>query len=123
VARDAAAAQHRGGRDAYAFTLIFRVPRGTRFLRLVSSAAVPEGGARRVLGVCVTGISMGDQRMAFYDPALRGGWHGLERDSGRTWRWTGGDAALVVPCAAVASQGALTRPRRRLVEGFWSMRT
>ena len=83
----------------------FALPADAAELRIVSRAAVPaemwpEGSDRRRLGVMIAGLAVrrpgSAQRI---DPlALEGdGMYPAESGDGRRWRWTDGDARLVLP--------------------------
>lgn len=83
--------------------LRFRLPQGTRELRIVSRAACPAaagtGGDRRMLGVALSGIRLrgADGRwldVAMADPALAIGFHAVEGPAEATYRWTDGAALL-----------------------------
>ena len=85
-----------------------RLPAGTRRLRLLSRAFVPEHNDRsqddrRRLGVALTGIVLDACRVALSSPMLASGFHPPEGDSGREWRWTDGDAVLQLPPSHHAS--------------------
>ncbi len=84
-------------------TVQFSVPGGARDVRLVSDAVRPidVGGAPdiRRLGVCLEGLFVDDgagsvQAIALDDPRLGVGFHDVERNSHRYWRWTSGRAPL-----------------------------
>ena len=88
---------------------IFVVPAGASDIRLGSRANLPSdltpfNGDGRRLGVAVSRIVVrsGDDRrdVPLDHPALRDGWHKVERDQDRMWRWTNGSAAL--PISGVA---------------------
>ena len=81
------------------------IPAGTRSVQLVSRTVRPSmlGGSNdhRALGVRVHGLSVSDgsggMRVIPLDhPALRSGFHGVERHRGQLWRWTDGNAAIPV---------------------------
>jgi Hint domain len=84
---------------------IFIVPSGASDIRLDSRAnqpsdIMPFNGDGRRLGVAVSRIvvrSGEDWRDVPLDhPALRDGWHKVERDQDRKWRWTNGSAAMPI---------------------------
>jgi len=85
---------------------VFVLPHGTAEVRLISRTARPSdvqpwADDRRLLGVCIGGISLRGAQ-AFHDvslddPALNRGWWDVEHDAGRMHRWTTGDAVLPVP--------------------------
>ena len=75
-------------------------------VRLTSRAAVPSHTEAwrdewRRLGVAVRRILLRDATgvtaLAPDDPALTEGWHDVERDQATMWRWTNGDAVVVLP--------------------------
>lgn len=76
----------------------FCLPEGGGVLRLLSRAACPaealeDADDRRRLGVAVARIVADGVTIDLGDSRLGGGWHADEGD----WRWTDGDAALVLP--------------------------
>ena len=79
---------------------VFVLPRGTRQVRLVSTAsrpcdARPWAEDRRWLGLCVRRIGVDGARALPLDgPALGPGWHAPEHGASR---WTDGDAHVRVP--------------------------
>jgi hypothetical protein len=88
--------------DAYVFAL----PPGSANARLVSRAGRPSDGApwlddRRRLGVRVHRLRVhtgnGPADRSLNDPGLASGWHAPERDGHAVWRWTDGNAALMLP--------------------------
>jgi phospholipase/lecithinase/hemolysin len=81
----------------------FTLRRPARDLRLVSRSGVPaefDGTDTRRLGVMLGHVAA-FQPWRWRDIALAEitgeGWHGLETDGARTWRWTSGDAGLMPP--------------------------
>lgn len=79
----------------------FHLPAGAREVWLASATTRPVdvgGGAdARPLGVCVTALFVdgGSQpELRLDDPALDAGFHEVERDGDRLWRWTSGRARL-----------------------------
>ena len=91
------------GRDGWH---VFVLPPGTNAVRLVSNAGAPSDVRpwledRRRLGVSVrrirarAGTELVD--IPVDDPALKTGWHGVERQGEQLWRWTDGSACLQVP--------------------------
>jgi hypothetical protein len=85
---------------------VFAVPRGQDAVRIASRACMPADirpwlDDRRRLGISVARIVMRGARgvvdMPLDHPALRNGWHALEGDGVRMWRWTDGNALLPVP--------------------------
>jgi len=107
---------------------IFVLPRGTDAVRLVSRAGAPSNvrpwlDDRRRLGVCVGRIRARNGaeliEMPVDHPALAAGWHGVEREQGRLWRWTDGDAHVPVPGAQKCwkftspAHSNIARPKQR----------
>jgi hypothetical protein len=91
------------GRDG---SQVFAVPPGTDAVRLVSRAAAPSASRpwledRRRLGVSVGRIKARCGTMLAEvpvdHPALRQGWHDVERAGARMWRWTDGNSYLPIP--------------------------
>ncbi len=81
----------------------FTLRRPARDLRLVSRTGVPaeqDGTDPRRLGVMIERIAA-FRPWHWHDMPLAdlggGGWHDLETDGARRWRWTGGEACLPVP--------------------------
>ncbi len=92
----------------------FSLPAGTRRFHIHSRSAVPSevgthSGDHRQLGVAVTRMRLtnaGDlQELPVDHPTLRHGWHAVEQDSNRIWRWTNG--AALVPLPAPVETGTL----------------
>ena len=92
--------------------LLFALPAGTRSVQLVSRATSPAATAaylddRRVLGVSVERLMVsgeaGRAAIPLDHPGLDAGWHAMERDGARAWRWTDGSAVLSHPALAGAS--------------------
>ena len=88
---------------------VFVLPLGTIMAQLVSRAAAPADvrpwhDDRRRLGVSVAQIvcRRGGEitELPVDHPALSDGWHSVERDGCRKWRWTDGCAALPVTAGA-----------------------
>ncbi len=79
--------------------LCFSVPASARSVRLVSSIMAAAPPDIRTLGLLITRLTVeagGSVRnIDIADPALSIGFHELEEQEGRTWRWTNGDAVLV----------------------------
>jgi hypothetical protein len=78
-------------------TLRFVLPRTARVLRLCSASAIPAHVAdldddHRRLGVMVHAATVDGVKLDL--GGLADGWHALENDGPRRWRWTDGDAAL-----------------------------
>lgn len=89
-------------------TLIFVLPRSDRTLRLVSRSArpcdtCPRVEDRRRLGVMLSRLTVSRDGSAepipLDHPDLAEGWWAVERDGTSMWRWTNGDATLIVPGA------------------------
>ncbi|MBN9563957.1 MAG: Hint domain-containing protein [Alphaproteobacteria bacterium] len=85
---------------------IFVLPPGPNAVWLVSNAGAPSDVCpwledRRRLGVSVRRIRarVGTELVDIPvdDPALKTGWHSVERQCGQLWRWTDGNACLRVP--------------------------
>ena len=83
---------------ANAAELRFLVPAGASELRLVTPSFAAKAPDVRRLGVIVSSLAVSDgagwQEIALDDAGLFAGFHDVERDSGRTWRWTSGEAHL-----------------------------
>jgi hypothetical protein len=82
---------------------VFVLPPRAEQARIASRAAAPSDlrpwlDDRRKLGVPISQIVLRDRTGATDippdHPALREGWHDVEKDANRLWRWTDGDAAL-----------------------------
>jgi hypothetical protein len=82
---------------------VFVLPPYTDRARIRSRAAAPSElrpwmDDRRKLGVPICQIvvrdNTGSTEVPVDHPALREGWHDLEQDQCRLWRWTDGDAVL-----------------------------
>ncbi len=85
---------------------VFVLPAGTDAVRIASRAVVPSAlrpwlDDRRRLGVAIGRIGLRARadrtEMPVDHPALVDGWHDVERDGVRQWRWTDGDALLPLP--------------------------
>ena len=86
----------------------FVIPPKMREVRIVSRAAIaaqvlPSAYAdRRRLGVAIDRVLLRHngqlRRIAVDDPSLADGFHRPERDGGRLWRWTDGDAVFPAAC-------------------------
>jgi hypothetical protein len=80
----------------------FCLPRGTEVVRLVSRTGCPAHQDKdnedfRTLGIAVRSILLDGKPLSLDGPHMRSGWH--EREPG--WRWTDGDAVLVVAGGSV----------------------
>jgi hypothetical protein len=84
----------------------FVLPEGARELKLASRCWRPAdeaaNGDKRHLGVCVAELEIDGLRQAL--GALGEGWHRLEGQAGREWRWTDGSASLPVGARRLAVQ-------------------
>jgi len=86
---------------------LFALPSSpTGMVQIISRAASPSDlrpwlDDRRRLGVSVARIILRDEagvtEIPVDHPSLVDGWHDVERDGGRLWRWTDGAARLPVP--------------------------
>jgi hypothetical protein len=75
--------------------LRFTLPPRTTTLRLISSSAQSPGDARK-LGVAIFGLSIEGSEIPLDSPALVRGFHRAETGEGLTWRWTDGEALLIM---------------------------
>jgi hypothetical protein len=85
---------------------LFVLPRQTDKVQIISRAGAPSAlrpwlDDRRRLGVSVSRITLrhgvGLTEVPVDHPLLTQGWHDVERDGRRLWRWTDGSAFLPVP--------------------------
>lgn len=74
----------------------FALPPRTTTLRLSSPSVAPPGDGRR-LGVAVARLVVESTDIALESPALVRGFHRVESGQGLTWRWTDGEALLLLP--------------------------
>jgi hypothetical protein len=79
----------------------FRLPEAARCVRLVSRSVVPaelreHSREARRLGVAVAHLRYGSVPIGLTDWRLGGGWHARERGPGGAWRWTDGNAGIVL---------------------------
>jgi autotransporter passenger strand-loop-strand repeat protein len=80
--------------------LHFELPEGVRRVRLLSRSHVPAHDHRRDirdfrrLGISVSELTIDGVALSPADARLTDGWHDVEADGSRLWRWTNGDAAL-----------------------------
>lgn len=74
----------------------FNLPPRTTTLRLSSPSAAPEGDGRR-LGIAICRIVVETTDIPLESPALVRGFHRAESGEGLTWRWTDGEALLLLP--------------------------
>jgi hypothetical protein len=75
-----------------------RLPAGTKTVRLTSrvwspARMRPDEDDTRLLGVAISRLWLDRREMSFESAGLSSGWHAPEPG----WRWTGGDAKLVLP--------------------------
>ncbi len=86
----------------------FTIPKGAAELRLVSPVGLPASGDDgRKFGVAVRALVLDSIPLALDGPVAGEGFYGVEGDPrtpGAAWRWTNGNAHLVLPPAR--------RPRR-----------
>jgi hypothetical protein len=76
--------------------LYFQLPTATRTLRLVTPSSSTISDARR-LGVAVIGIVLGGDPIDLNSPILVRGFYPLESSDPISWRWTDGEALLLLP--------------------------
>jgi hypothetical protein len=81
-------------------TLRVRLPHGTANVRLVSRVWIPahmrpNANDTRSLGIAISRAWLDGDEISLDDPCFSTGWHAPEP----LWRWTDGDALLVVPGA------------------------
>ncbi|WP_426610873.1 putative nucleotide-diphospho-sugar transferase [Bradyrhizobium sp. McL0616] len=100
----------------------FSVPAHVGVLRLLSEKAFAPNDDRQ-LGAAITMIKIDGVKLPLDDPSLHAGFHMLERDRKRSWRWTDGAAIVQLPITtrgrkveidlfAVAAAGAQQRADR-----------
>ncbi len=82
--------------DGKLAVLRFALPPRTTTLRLASPNAQPPGDGRR-LGVAVVKLQVDSIGIPLDSPALVRGFHRAEAGEGLTWRWTDGEALLILP--------------------------
>ncbi len=87
---------HSASQEGSLSTWRFAVPPRTTTIRLSSNCVQPEGDPRH-LGVAIFHLAMDDQAIPLESPALVRGFHSAESGEGMTWRWTDGDALLILP--------------------------
>ena len=90
------------GRDGADYCV--RLPGRAGMVRLRSRAMVPArqteaSDDHRRLGIAVASIVCDGTPIPLDGPALGHGWHPLEGGASQAWRWSDGDAAIVVPAA------------------------
>ncbi len=102
----------------------FVLPPRARTVRIVSRATAPSDlrpwlDDRRKLGVPVSRIVLRDRTsvidMPVDHPSLQDGWHDLERDDTRLWRWTDGDATMPLAVGTRMMEVHLRGPTEYLV--------
>lgn len=76
--------------------LQFTLPPSTTTLRLISAHGQPKGDSR-TLGVAIFRFSLEGTDLALESPSLVRGFHKSETGEGLTWRWTNGEALLILP--------------------------
>ena len=81
--------------SAARMVLQFILPPRTTTLRLTSPSAQPPGETRK-LGVAIFGLSVEASTIELDSPALVRGFHRAESGEGLTWRWTDGEALLIM---------------------------
>ena len=92
--------------DAGGFVIL--LPAGATLMRLRSRSVIPAeldpaGGDTRRLGVAVARVVRNGVELALDGPWFGAGFLAMERDGGAAWRWTDGDAAMVLPALAEES--------------------
>ena len=97
----------------------FRLPNSARCVRLVSRSAVPaelreHSADTRRLGVAVQALTHGGRPVALTDWRLGGGWHARERDRSSAWRWTDGNAGIVL------AGGEVLEVEVKMTERYWN---
>ena len=80
----------------------FTLSPGTAELRIVSTTGVPAGIDAtsedcRTLGIRIDGVCADGEPIPFDSTAFAAGFWGVERAGAAAWRWTDGDARLVLP--------------------------
>jgi hypothetical protein len=94
-------------------TLIYALPAGTGPLRLRSRPRrAADAADTRRFGICLRAVELDGRPLPLDGPAFGPGFHPAESNEHGAWRWTNGDAWLVLPYA--------TAPRRlRLALTDW----
>jgi len=83
------------------FTFGYELPARTGPVRLRSAARhAPHAGEGRRFGVCIIDIAIDGAVIPFDSPAFGPGFHPVESNQEMSWRWTNGDAWLVLPYSA-----------------------
>ena len=80
----------------------FFLPDKSERIRIISHRGIPaeidaESEDGRRLGVAIERIVLDGRAMPPGDPALGAGFHGIERQGAVAWRWTDGEATLMLP--------------------------
>ena len=75
--------------------LKFTLPPRTTTLRLISASAQPAGDSRK-LGVAIFRLDVEGSDIPLDSPALVRGFHRAETGEGLVWRWTDGEALLIM---------------------------
>jgi hypothetical protein len=83
------------------------LPPWVGLLRLVTPSSITPGDERR-LGAAITRLLVDDDDLTLNDPRLVSGFHALETTGGRSWRWTDGDAVLLLDVASRARDVRIT---------------
>jgi hypothetical protein len=79
----------------------YELPARTGPVRLRSAIRhAPHAGEGRRFGVCILEITIDDAVIPFDSPAFGPGFHPVESNPETSWRWTNGDAWLVLPYSA-----------------------
>ncbi len=82
---------------AFAYTL----PARTGPVRIrARPRRAPDANDPRRFGVCVLAITLNEKSLPFDTPSFGPGFHAAESNDLTTWRWTNGDAWLVLPYSA-----------------------
>jgi hypothetical protein len=77
-------------------TWCFTVPPRTTTIRLSSVSTKPAGDPRH-LGVAIYQLTMDGVPISLDSPALVRGFHRVESNDALSWRWTDGEALLILP--------------------------
>ncbi len=85
----------------------YLVPPRTTTIRLSSQSVQPPGDPRH-LGVAIFRLSIDEVSIPLESPALVRGFHQAESGEGRAWRWTDGDALLIIAPRAAEQVLAIT---------------
>ena len=72
------------------------IPAGTTRIVLASASRVPPGESRR-LGAAIQSLTLDGASLPLACESLAAGFHAIESDDRHAWRWTNGDAVLLVP--------------------------